>query len=95
MLSLKIFLNRKIFFASRYKKLKNLKIKKFSQIKKLYIGAMEPKFGSVGSKVNLLEKVVFNHTVEVEKGVCEEESVKLLQDFFKELRIRNKERKNK
>lgn len=64
-----------------------------ARIKKLYIGAMEPKFGSVGSKVNLLEDVVFNHTVEVEKGVCEEESVKLLQSFFKELRVRNKERK--
>ena len=64
-----------------------------ARIKKLYIGAMEPKFGSVGSKVNLLEDVVFNHNVEVEKGVCEEESVKLLQSFFKELRTRNKERK--
>ena len=64
-----------------------------ARIKKLYIGAMEPKFGSVGSKVNLLEDVVFNHTVEVEKGICEDESVKLLQDFFKMLRARNKEKK--
>ena len=61
-----------------------------ARIKKLYIGAMEPKFGSVGSKINLLEDVVFNHTVEVEKGICESESVKLLQDFFKELRARKK-----
>ena len=66
-----------------------------ARIKKLYIGAMEPKFGSVGSKVNLLENVTFNHTVEVEKGVCEKESVKLLQDFFKELRVRNKQRTTK
>ena len=61
-----------------------------ARIKKIYIGAMEPKFGSVGSKINLLEDVVFNHTVEVEKGICEAESAKLLQDFFKELRVRNK-----
>jgi tRNA(adenine34) deaminase len=61
-----------------------------ARIKKIYIGAMEPKFGSVGSKINLLEDVVFNHTVEVEKGICEAESVKLLQDFFKELRARKK-----
>ena len=66
-----------------------------ARIKKLYIGAMEPKFGSVGSKVNLLEDVTFNHNVEVEKGICEAESVKLLQDFFKTLRERNKERKAK
>ncbi len=66
-----------------------------ARIKKLYIGAMEPKFGSVGSKVNLLEDVTFNHTVEVEKGICEEESVKLLQDFFKELRSRNKQKMSK
>ena len=62
-----------------------------ARIKKLYIGAMEPKFGSVGSKINLLEEVVFNHTVEVEKGICEDESVKMLQDFFKELRKKDKE----
>ena len=61
-----------------------------ARIKKLYIGAMEPKFGSVGSKINLLEEVVFNHIVEVEKGICEDESVKMLQDFFKELRERKK-----
>lgn len=60
-----------------------------ARIQKLYIGAMEPKFGSVGSKINLLEDVVYNHTVEVEKGICEEESVKLLKDFFKMLRARN------
>ncbi len=62
-----------------------------ARIKKLYIGAMEPKFGSVGSKINLLEDIVYNHKVEVEKGICEEESVKLLKDFFKMLRERNKQ----
>ena len=61
-----------------------------ARIKKLYIGAMEPKFGSVGSKINLLEDVVYNHTVEVKKGICEEESVKLLKSFFKELREKKK-----
>lgn len=57
-----------------------------ARIKKLYIGAMEPKFGAVGSKVNLLEDIKFNHDVEVEKGVLKEECSKYIKDFFKERR---------
>lgn len=66
-----------------------------SRIKKLYIGAMEPKSGCVGSKLNLLEDYKFNHSVEVEYGICEDDSVYLLQDFFKQLRKKDKEQKNK
>ncbi len=57
-----------------------------ARIKKLYVGAMEPKFGAVGSKVNLLEDIKFNHDVEVETGVLKEECLKYMQDFFKEKR---------
>ncbi len=57
-----------------------------ARISKLYIGAMEPKTGAVGSKINLLENIKFNHTVEVHTGICETESKKILQDFFAELR---------
>ena len=57
-----------------------------ARIKKLYIGAMEPKFGAVGSKVNLLEDIKFNHDVEVEKGVLKEECIEYIRSFFKERR---------
>lgn len=64
-----------------------------ARIKKIYIGAPEPKFGAVGSKLNLLEDVTFNHIVQVEKGICEEEAIELMKEFFKHLRKRNKNEK--
>ncbi|MBQ0017275.1 MAG: nucleoside deaminase [Clostridiales bacterium] len=57
-----------------------------SRLKKVYIGAMEKNFGCVGSAYNLLKSDKFTTKVEVETGVMEEESVKLLQDFFKSKR---------
>ena len=57
-----------------------------SRIKKLYIGAMDYKTGAVGSKLNLLEDYTFNHKVEVETGVMQEECENILKDFFKDLR---------
>ena len=59
-----------------------------SRIKNLYIGAMEPKSGAVGSKLNLLKDYKFNHTVNVYFGVLENECSTILKVFFKELRKR-------
>lgn len=61
-----------------------------ARIKRLYIGAMEPKFGSVGSKINILEDIVYNHEVIVERGILEEEAAMLMKQFFKKLREKNK-----
>lgn len=61
-----------------------------SRIKNLFIGAMDLKSGTVGSKLNLLEDYKFNHTVNVETGVLQDECSKILSDFFKELRERKK-----
>ena len=66
-----------------------------ARIKNLYIGAMEPKFGAVGSKLNLFKDFVFNHTVNVETGILEAECVQLLQEFFRKLRKEKKNSKNK
>lgn len=44
---------------------------------------------SSGSVLNLFKDHKFNHTVELEYGILEEESKKILQDFFKKLRKRN------
>lgn len=57
-----------------------------SRIKKLYIGAMEPRSGCVGSVLNILEEYKFNHQVEVYKNICSDESAELLRSFFKALR---------
>ena len=61
-----------------------------SRIKKVYIGALDEKTGACGSVLNLLEDYKFNHQVEIEKGICKEECVKILKDFFKELRLLKK-----
>ena len=57
-----------------------------SRIKKVYIGALDEKTGAAGSVLNLFEDYKFNHQVEVEKGVMQEECENILKDFFKMLR---------
>lgn len=57
-----------------------------SRIKRLVFGCHEPKFGACGSVVNLLNNSNFNHQVEITSGILEEESSKLLKDFFQILR---------
>lgn len=57
-----------------------------SRIKRLVIAAMDSKRGSCGSVYNLVEDESFNHRVELRTGIMEEESRKLLQDFFKKRR---------
>ena len=64
-----------------------------SRITNVVMGCMNPKAGCAGSILNLLEMPEFNHQVNVTRGVMEEECSQILQDFFKELRIRNKEEK--
>ncbi len=57
-----------------------------SRIKKVYIGALDEKTGAAGFVLNLFEDYKFNHKVEVEKGVMQEECENILKDFFKMLR---------
>ena len=61
-----------------------------SRIKKVYIGAMDEKTGSCGSVFNLLKDYKFNHNVEIEYGICKDQCEKILKDFFKKLREKNK-----
>lgn len=65
-----------------------------SRIKKVYIGSMNPKAGCAGSILNLLQVPQFNHQVEMEKGILEEECSGMLKHFFRELREKNKDRKS-
>ena len=57
-----------------------------SRIKKVYIGTSDEKTGAVGSVFNLLDDYTFNHKVEYEKGILEDECEQMLSNFFKELR---------
>lgn len=60
-----------------------------ARIPKVVIGCMNPKAGCAGSILNILQEPKFNHQVEVEKGILEEECSTVLTKFFKNLRIRN------
>ena len=57
-----------------------------SRIKKVCIGTMDEKTGACGSVLNLLEDYTFNHKVQIETGILQEECEELLKQFFKELR---------
>lgn len=67
-----------------------------SRIKKLVFAASEPKHGACGSIINVfdIDKYKFNHKVEIIPHVLEEESKKLLKDFFKNLRNEKKVQSN-
>ena len=58
---------------------------------RVVIGAMNPKAGCAGSILNLLEMSEFNHQVNVERGVLEEECSAMLSEFFKKLRKQKKQ----
>ena len=64
-----------------------------ARLKKVIFGAFDPKAGTAGTFMNLLQDSRFNHQVEVEQGVLEEECQEILRSFFKGLRERNKKRK--
>ena len=57
-----------------------------ARIPRVVIGAMNPKAGCAGSILNLLEEPAFNHQVEVETGLLEQDSSKQLKNFFAKLR---------
>ncbi len=66
-----------------------------ARIKQVVMGAMNEKAGCAGSVLNILENPSFNHQVLVEKGILREECTEILQLFFRQLRMRNKENKAK
>ena len=57
-----------------------------ARVKKVYIGCMNPKAGCAGSIMNLFNVDAFNHQVESENGILEEECSMLLKEFFRNLR---------
>ena len=57
-----------------------------ARIPEIVIGCMNPKAGSAGSIINLLDIKEFNHQVDITKGVLEKECSEILVSFFKNLR---------
>lgn len=59
-----------------------------SRMKKVVMGAMNPKAGCAGSILNILQTDGFNHKTQAEliSGPLHDECVALLTDFFKALR---------
>lgn len=64
-----------------------------SRIDRVVVGCMNPKAGCAGSILNLLQMPEFNHQVEMETGVLEEECSQMMKDFFRELRETKKLKK--
>lgn len=61
-----------------------------ARIPKVYIGTMNPKAGCAGSLLNLLQFPAFNHQVEIESGILQEECAAIITGFFKEMREKKK-----
>lgn len=63
-----------------------------ARIPKVVIGCMNAKAGCAGSILNLLEMKQFNHQVEVERGVLQEECSAMMTGFFANLRAEKKKK---
>ena len=61
-----------------------------ARVKRLVYGAKEYKTGAIESSCQLLEQVHFNHTIEVEAGIMQQECAKIMSDFFSQRRAQKK-----
>lgn len=61
-----------------------------ARIKKLYVGTKDFRMGACGTAIDLSKVESFNHKFEVDFGVLEEESRKIISEFFVELRNKKK-----
>lgn len=59
-----------------------------SRVRRLVVGAADPKAGAAGSLYDLVREPRLNHRVELTAGVRERECGDLLRDFFRERRSR-------
>ncbi len=66
-----------------------------ARVPRLVFGCHDPKVGAVGSLYNFAEDDRFNHRVEVESGVLQQECSQQLSTFFRRLREEKKQQKTK
>ena len=60
-----------------------------ARVKRLFYGAADPKSGSCGSLMNIVQDRRLNHSITVKKGLMEEECRLLMQEFFRRKRCCN------
>lgn len=65
-----------------------------SRIDQIFFGAKDPKGGTAGSLLNLLQDRRFNHSCYLESGILEEECGRILTNFFRKIRQEKKAKKN-
>ena len=61
-----------------------------ARMKRVVAGTMNPKAGCAGSLLNLLQFPSFNHQVDIEIGILQEDCAAILSGFFKEMRDKKK-----
>lgn len=69
----------------------------WARIDNLYVGVMDPKAGGCGSVLNIIQEEKLNHHInlyEIEQGPIKCECGKIVQDFFRELRLQQKIKKS-
>lgn len=64
-----------------------------SRIDQVFFGAKDPKGGTAGSILNLLQDMRFNHSCYLESGILEEECGSILTNFFRKIRQEKKAKK--
>ena len=64
-----------------------------ARVKRCVFGAYDPKGGALGSLYRVNEDDRLNHVFEAVGGVCEDECVKVMKDFFAMRREQTKQRK--
>ncbi|RKD32910.1 tRNA adenosine(34) deaminase TadA [Lacrimispora algidixylanolytica] len=63
-----------------------------ARIPRVVIGCMNPKAGCAGSILDMLHEERFNHQVETEIGILEEDCSQTMKQFFRELREKKKQK---
>lgn len=61
-----------------------------ARVKRLVIATKDPRTGAAGSVFNLVQEPKLNHYVEVEYGVMAQQASDQLKQFFKQKRLRQK-----
>lgn len=61
-----------------------------ARIPKVVMGCRNPKAGCAGSVLDMFHQPGFNHQVEAEQGILEQECSRMLTEFFRKLREKKK-----
>nr|WP_227680543.1 tRNA adenosine(34) deaminase TadA [Psychrobacter sp. SWN149] len=64
-----------------------------ARVDRLVYAASEPRAGMVGSQLDLSIQPFYNHSIQVQKGLCSEHSGRMLKAFFRERRRAAKKNK--